>query len=143
MLISIVINCILALACWWMLTLTAKQLRSELRKEIEKLSSTLHSLEQKQPSSMGNGHSMDTPDLQILRPRPLEKLVAMSQAGEPSDDISPETQEAIQATLSALLCRNIRIRSIKVLQEPDRAMSWVTQGRIAVQLSHNQRVARG
>jgi hypothetical protein len=145
MLIPMMVACVVALACWWMLARTAKQLRRELHIEIEKLSIALRSLEQKygEPSSEGDGHLANISDIQIVGAKSVEPGVVLVGQSPQQAEISLEAQEAIKATLSAFLGQRIRIRSIKLLQKHDPALAWITQGRIAVQLSHNQRAARG
>jgi|ERR1700686_607435 cytoskeletal protein RodZ len=55
-----------------------------------------------------------------------------------SDEISPETVAMISQTITALLGRKIRVRSVKLLQTPTTtANSWAQQGRVVIQASHN------
>jgi len=128
-----------------MIARTAKQLRLELQNEIEKLSTSLRSVEQKYgaPSLEGDGHLANLSGIQIVGTQSVKRLAPLPSPTTLDGEISPETQEAIRATLSGFLGQNIRIRSVKVLQKHDPALAWITQGRIAVQVSHNQRAARG
>jgi len=64
-------------------------------------------------------------------------------AVEQSKEISPEIQAVIEATLAACLGHKVQIRSVRLLEEPEAAMAWARQGRIAIQSSHNPRAARG
>jgi hypothetical protein len=55
-----------------------------------------------------------------------------------SDEISPETVSMISQTITALLGRKIRVRSVKLLQTPTiTADPWAQQGRVVIQASHN------
>jgi hypothetical protein len=55
-----------------------------------------------------------------------------------TEEITPEILRTITETVSALLGRKVRIRSVKMLQTPDAtANSWAQQGRVVVQASHN------
>ena len=54
------------------------------------------------------------------------------------DEIAPETMATIAETITALLGRKVRIRSVKVLPVPNAiANAWSQQGRAVVQASHN------
>ena len=54
------------------------------------------------------------------------------------DEITPEVLRTITETITALLGRKVRIRSVKVLQTPDPTVnSWAQQGRAVIQASHN------
>jgi len=145
MLIPTIVACVVALACWWMFARTTKQLRLELENEIEKLYIALRSVERKyaETSSERDEHSANISDIQIVGAKSVKQCFVLARQSPPQAEISAETQEAIKATLSAFLGQNIRIRSVKLLQKHDPALAWITQGRIAVQLSHNQRAARG
>ncbi len=55
-----------------------------------------------------------------------------------AEEITPETLLTITETVSALLGRKVRIRSVKVLPTPDPTInSWAQQGRVVIQASHN------
>lgn len=54
--------------------------------------------------------------------------------------VAPETQAAIQALLSSIEGREIEFRSVTVIEDSEPTNSWVTEGRVAVQMSHNQRI---
>jgi len=54
----------------------------------------------------------------------------------------PEMHSLIEATVSAHLGQRVRIRSVKLVEQPDEAASWATQGRIAIHSSHTGRPAR-
>jgi hypothetical protein len=55
-----------------------------------------------------------------------------------NEEITPEILRTITETVSALLGRKVRIRSVKILQTPDATTnSWAQQGRVVVHASHN------
>jgi hypothetical protein len=53
------------------------------------------------------------------------------------DEITSRTVSIIAAAVTEFLGKNVRIRSVKMLQEPDAVSRWVRQGRAMVQGSHN------
>jgi hypothetical protein len=138
---QLIAGCALLLAFWWMLMRTSKQLRTELRTELDRLSDTIRKLEEKSSrQTSGNGDLTKIANISIIP----EKSIAQSLPGsnhQPAQ-ISPETKAAIQATLCAFLGQKIRIRSVKLLQDDTPVATWVTQGRIAIQTSHSQPVSR-
>ncbi|MGA2416235.1 MAG: hypothetical protein ABSF59_17410 [Candidatus Sulfotelmatobacter sp.] len=55
-----------------------------------------------------------------------------------AEEIAPETLAAITETITGLLGRKVRIRSVKRLHAPEAGLSsWAQQGRVVVQASHN------
>ncbi|MFZ0313633.1 MAG: hypothetical protein WAL85_13075 [Candidatus Korobacteraceae bacterium] len=54
-----------------------------------------------------------------------------------SDEVTPKTVSIIAAAVTEFLGKKVRIRSVKVLQQPDGVSRWVRQGRAIVQGSHN------
>jgi hypothetical protein len=151
MFISVVIGLAVMLACWWMLTRTSRQLRKEFHSEVERLSDIIRDHEHKSVAKITekktsgeseNGNRTIIPDIRMITDKFEEDVLVFSHSRE-STEISPETQEAIKATLSASLGQNVRIHSIKLLENHDPPMTWASQGRMAVQSSHNQRVERG
>ncbi len=73
----------------------------------------------------------------------LERTTGAGSAGastqaSAAEEITPETLRTITETVSALLGRKVRIRSVKVLPTPDPTISsWAQQGRVVIQASHN------
>lgn len=77
-----------------------------------------------------------------VRTRPLEgageTIGAAARTAGGTEEITPEILRTITETVSALLGRKVRIRSVKTLQTQDAtANSWAQQGRVVVQASHN------
>ncbi|MGA2167683.1 MAG: hypothetical protein ABSG62_05685 [Terracidiphilus sp.] len=64
---------------------------------------------------------------------------AAMEAGQPEkEEIPPEMMAVIAAAVTAFLGANLRIRSARLLQSPDAAVSrWTQQGRASVLASHN------
>jgi hypothetical protein len=132
------------LACWWMLTRTSKRLRNEFQTEIDQLSNGICELKGKlsEPTA-GNGDLTKVATVQVIAPKSTESLKSLPEEKNRMMQISPESLDAIKATLAAFLGQKVRIRSVKLLGTPDPALTWVTQGRIAIQTSHDQYVGRG
>ena len=61
----------------------------------------------------------------------------MDSKSHSSDEVTPKTVSIIAAAVTEFLGKNVRIRSVKMLQEPDAVSRWVRQGRAMVQGSHN------
>jgi hypothetical protein len=61
------------------------------------------------------------------------------EAGQPEEEeIAPEMLAVIAAAVTAFLGANHSIRSARMLQSPDAAVSrWTRQGRASVLASHN------
>ena len=64
---------------------------------------------------------------------------AAMESGRPEKEgTPPEMLAVIAATVTAFLGTNLRIRSARLLQSPDAAVSrWTQQGRASVLASHN------
>jgi hypothetical protein len=89
---------------------TCAELRREFQRQLDALSAKVETLER----SAGAGIAAAT------------------------DEVTPEVLRTITETVSALLGRKVRIRSVKILQTPEAtASSWAQQGRVVVQASHN------
>lgn len=57
---------------------------------------------------------------------------------EASEEITADTLAAIAKTITGLLGRKVRIRSVKILQTSNTVASqWAQQGRVVVQASHD------
>jgi hypothetical protein len=55
--------------------------------------------------------------------------------------VPPETEAAIQALLTSIAGHEVKLRSVRLIEGSAPANSWATQGRVAVQMSHNQRIS--
>ncbi len=60
-----------------------------------------------------------------------------SKSNASNDEVTPRTVSIIAAAVTEFLGQKVRIRSVKMLQEPDAVSRWVRQGRAMVQGSHN------
>lgn len=144
MLIHFIADCVVLLGFWWMLLRTSKQLRTELRTEIDLLSNKLRALQERSSEqSLAKPNGARVSDIQIIPIKSAQQFRVLSSSNHEPPQISRETEEAIKATLSAFLGQKIRIRSVKLVESHSPEANWVTQGRIAIQASHNQFVARG
>lgn len=81
------------------------------------------------------------PKLEIVATKAEDANAAALAPGESA--LTPqEMHSLIEATVSAHLGQRVRIRSVKLVEQPDEAASWATQGRIAIHSSHTGRPAR-
>jgi hypothetical protein len=120
-------------------------MRGEFQKEIDALSATVRALERttEHAAAAATVPPADIPKIEIVAAKPAEPIAVLPPSDPASTAIPPEIQVAIKAALSASLGHEVRIRSVKLLETPDGASAWSTQGRIAVQTSHNRRADRG
>ncbi|MGO8985822.1 MAG: hypothetical protein ACLPHI_17845 [Terriglobales bacterium] len=94
------------------------QFRTELQGQIEALYESVRAIE--------------------LRHAAYDHIAAQAPAMPAGDEITPEVLQSITETITALLGKKVRVRSVKILQTPDpSANSWAQQGRVVVQASHN------
>jgi hypothetical protein len=134
--------CIVVLGGWWIIARMALQLRNEFQTEINRVSSALRALEERPCQQIaGDGDPANIASIRIIAEKSAGGQRTSPDTHHEAVQISGETQEAIRATLSAFLGRKIQIRSVKPLESHDAAMTWITQGRIAIQASHNQFVS--
>lgn len=139
--------CIVLLGSWWIVARMALQLRSEFQAEINLLESRLRALEEgmleqkAQPQCTGDDGLADHRSIRIITGKSNGEHRELSGAIHEDGQISAETQEAIRATVSALLGREIQLKSVKPVEGHETGMTWITQGRIAIQTSHNQFVS--
>lgn len=145
MLTIVIAGCVVVLACWCMLRRKSRHMRSEFQREFGTLSAAVRTLEQdaaERATAAATSPPADIPMIEIVDAKPTEAIAALPSTDE-SRAIPLETQVAIKAALSAFLGHEIRIRSMELVETPHVATAWATQGRIAVQMSHNQRTNRG
>jgi len=146
MLTIVIVGCVVVLACWCMLRRKSRHMRSEFQRELGTLSAAIRTLEQDaagHATAASTTPPADIPMIEIVGAKPTEAIAALPSTDE-STAIPLQTQVVIKAALSAFLGHEIRIRSVELVETPpDVATAWATQGRIAVQTSHNQRTNRG
>ena len=71
------------------------------------------------------------------------EAAAMEACQPKEEQIPPEMLVVIAAAITAFLDTNLRIRSVRLLQSPNAAVSrWSRQGRASVLASHNLRSKR-
>jgi hypothetical protein len=146
MLTVVIAGSLVVLACWFMLRRKSRQMRSEFQRQLGTLSAAVRTLEQdaaQRATAADNSPPADIPKIKIVAAKPAVPIVLRLPTDQESTAIAPETQVVIKAALSAFLGHEVQIRSVKLLETPDVAAAWTTQGRIAVQTSHNQRTNRG
>jgi hypothetical protein len=56
-------------------------------------------------------------------------------------EVPPETEAVVQALLTSIAGHEVKLRSVRLIEDSGPANSWATQGRVAVQMSHNQRIS--
>jgi hypothetical protein len=99
------------------LTRTCAELRREFQRQIDALSTNVRAAE---------------------RSAGAETAAVPAQATSAAEEITPEILRTITETITALLGRKVRIRSVKILQTANPMVSsWAQQGRVVVQASHN------
>jgi hypothetical protein len=112
-----------------MLKRTCAELRLEFQRQIDSLSANVRALEQTAAARTV-----------AVAPGKMEPSAAQAQvpATQTSDEITPETLATISETVTALLGRKVRIRSVKILETPNAiANPWAQHGRAVVQASRN------
>lgn len=63
--------------------------------------------------------------------------VASSSERQAKEEVSPEILLVIAAAVTAFLGKKVRIRSARMLPNPEIFSAWAQQGRVFVQASHN------
>jgi len=115
---------------------TCAQLRLELQRQVDALSAKIAALERTDgtwtaPSSVTAGFGK----IELSAENAVSPVTAQAQATE---EITPETLATITATITALLGRKARVRSVRILPAPDAtANSWAQRGRAIVQASRD------
>jgi len=95
---------------------TREELRLEFQRQINALSANVNAPERTAASA--------------ARPQAIVSQVP--------EEITSETLATIAETITSLLGRKVRIRSVKMLETPSAvANPWAQQGRVIVQASHN------
>jgi hypothetical protein len=109
---------------------TSADLRLEFQRQIEELSAKVTAVERTADRQTAVAASA------ALAPgttRPPAETTA-----QVSEEITPEALATIAETITALLGRKVRIRSVKILQTHNAiANPWAQQGRVVVQASHD------
>jgi len=111
---------------------TVAELRLEFQRQLDSLSEQVKGLEEAAGArtavvATGKTYSSDAPSA------PAHAAVTPG-----SDEITPETLARIAETVTALLGRKVRIRSVKILPTSDAvANPWAQQGRAVIQASRN------
>ncbi len=144
MLTVAIAGCVVLLACWSMLIWVSGRIRSEFHREIDALSAAVRALEQNAteglvataPASPTYRHGAG-----IAAARPMQTLAVQAPAIQEFTEIPAETQVAVKEALFTSLGHRVRVRSMRLVENPDGPTNWATQGRVAVQTSHNQRTS--
>ncbi len=115
---------------------TSADLRLEFQRQIDSLSAKIEALERtanaQAASPLAAAAARGT-----MEPRAANAPPTDAKA-EVLDDITPETLKTITETVTALLGRKIRVRSVKILPTPHATVSsWAQHGRAVVQASHD------
>ena len=54
--------------------------------------------------------------------------------------VPPEIEAVIRVLMSSIAGHKIKLRSVRLIEDSEPTNSWATEGRVAVQMSHNQRI---
>jgi hypothetical protein len=107
---------------------TCAELRLEFQRQIDSLSAKIEVLER-----AAGARTVAAPA--SIVPGKIDSPASDALAAE---EITPETLATITETISALLGRKVRVRSVKVLPVPEAAVNpWAQRGRAIVQASHD------
>jgi len=120
-------------------------MRNDFQKQIDALWAAVRKLEQATAAlaaRAATAPSADVSRIEMAAAAAEDPVPPLPSSAQESTEISPETRAVIAATLSAFLGHPVRIRSVKMLEKPDEATTWVTYGRIAIQSSHNPRAVQ-
>jgi hypothetical protein len=100
---------------------TCAELRPEFQRQIDSLSTRIGALERAADTQTAAASAVSSP--------------GEAQAPE---EITAETLATIAETITTLLGRKVRIRSVKILPTPDTTVNpWAQHGRAVVQASHD------
>jgi hypothetical protein len=114
---------------------TCEQMRADLRLEFQRQIDALSENVKNFDRTSRNSASATTP---VVTNRVPSDNAHPPETGMAAEEITPEILRTLTETITALLGRKIRIRSVKILQTPDTsANSWAQHGRAVIQASHN------
>jgi len=133
-----------------MLKHTCAQLRYEFQERIDSLAANVEARER---TAVAGPTAAAAPASALVVPGEVEFLATNAvapialQAGATApqgpEEATPETLAAIGATITAVLGKEVRIRSAKTPQTPSATPNpWARQGRVIVQASHDLRPPR-
>ena len=114
---------------------TCEQMRADLRLEFQRQIDALSENVKNLDRTSRNSALATTP---VVTNRVPSDNAYPPETGTAAEEITPEILRTLTETITALLGRKIRIRSVKILQTPDpSANSWAQHGRAVSQASHN------
>lgn len=110
-------------------------LRLEFQRQIDALSENVKNLDR----TRGNSAPASTTAMpEKTQPVAVNPVAHPPETGAAAEEITPEILRTLTETITALLGRKVRIRSVKILQTSDSAASsWAQHGRAVIQASHN------
>jgi hypothetical protein len=114
-------------------------LRLEFQRQIDALSANVENLDRTRGSS-APASTMATSERKqpVAANRVPSEDAHAQESGAAGEEITPEILKTLTETITTLLGRKVRIRSVKILQTPDAAASsWAQNGRAVIQASHN------
>jgi hypothetical protein len=110
---------------------TCAELRLEFQRQIDSLSAKVEALE-------GAKTVFASEVVPVADSEPKGANQAQATAAQVSGEIAPETLATIAETITALLGKKVRIRSVRMLQTRNAVVNtWAQQGRVVVHASHN------
>lgn len=115
---------------------------NDFQQQIDALWGAVRKLEQSAAErALAAGAPEEIPRIEIVVPK--DASLELPAVAPESAEVPPQVEAAIKATLSAVLGKEVRIRSVTLLEKPDAPSTWAKKGRVALQSSHNQRTTRG
>lgn len=118
---------------------TSDQMRADLRLEFQRQIDALSENVKNLDRTSGNSAPASTTAMpEKTQPVAMNPVTHPPETGAAAEEITPEILRTLTETITALLGRKVRIRSVKILQTPDSAASsWAQHGRAVIQASHN------
>jgi len=142
--IAVVITGVAAvLAFWGGMAWASSKMQEEFQSQLNALTATVQRLQQDVADCAREDVRSSLPKISHIQVAPVKLPHPFPvQSDNELDQVFPDTPSVIAATISAMLGHGVKIRTIKLVDEPDSAANWVAQGRIAVQNSHIVHAAR-
>jgi hypothetical protein len=113
---------------------TCAELRLEFQRQIDSLSAKVEALEGTADAKTVFASEV----MPVVDSAPKGATPAQATAAQVSEEIAPETLATIAETITALLGKKVRIRSVRMLQTRSAVVNtWAQQGRVVVHASHN------
>jgi hypothetical protein len=135
-------------ATYFLMLRKVRQVVSESQREMaRRLSALTEAIITHEPSLADSFPSTDALAAQeieaesapVVHSKPTARVRVDRRPASAEEEIAPEIQVAISAVAMAILGKNARIRSARMLPSRGVVSPWTQQGRVIVQSSHNLR----